>query len=78
MSKLSKRFTSDGSNKFLKLLFPTSGLFSLKLPNGCHLGLLILVFCPNAPNPIFWLPPYIASVVMPNILPRFGNIITDG
>jgi len=49
---LPNRFTGD-SGGLMPLLFPAGGLFPPRFPNGCHLRLLVPVFYPNIPNPVF-------------------------
>ncbi len=71
-SKFPNGFTSSG---LLKLLLPANKFPPFRFLNGCHPRLLIPVLYPNIPNPIFWLLSCVASVVMPNILSRFSNII---
>jgi len=75
----SNRFASGGGDgELLKLLFPINRFPPLRFSNSCHPRLLVLVFCPNISNPVFWLLSYVISVVVPNILPRFGNVVTIG
>ncbi len=73
---LLNKFAGGGGDRLLKLLFLAGKLFPFKFLNGCHPGLLVLMFCPNNPYLVFWLLLYVIPVIMPNILPRFGNIIT--